>query len=83
MVKGKHERTIASSEYAWLLRAEGLTLLEIGKRLDLSIDRIRQMLDWYSRRMQRAVRRTSFRIEERRDGGSISDPAQSARQRCL
>jgi hypothetical protein len=58
----------ARREHAWLLRAEGLTLREIGRRLGVSHERVRQILYQFGRRVQRAIRKTRFKIvEEVRD----------------
>jgi len=48
----------ARLEHAWLLRCEGLKLREIGERLDLSRDRVRQMILKFGRETQRATKKT-------------------------
>lgn len=49
-------------EHAWLLRAEGLTLQQIGKRLGVGREGARQIIDKFGRRVQRAIRKTHFKI---------------------
>jgi hypothetical protein len=51
----------AHQEYAWLLRAEGLTLQAIGDRLGLTRERVRQILAKYGRRMGWATRKTKWK----------------------
>lgn len=50
----------ARGEHAWLLRAEGLSLAQIGARLDISKERARQILAKFARRVRQATRRTHF-----------------------
>jgi len=53
----------ARREHAWLLRAEGLTLQQIGDRLGgLGREGVRQIIHKFSRRVQRATRKTRFKI---------------------
>jgi len=52
----------AVHEYAWLLRAEGVTFREISERLGLSKERIRQCVSKFSRRMIRATRFAHFTV---------------------
>lgn len=55
------DREIASAreEHAWILRAEGLTLREIGERLGISKDRCRQLI-WKCGRRNIRQNRTRF-----------------------
>lgn len=46
----------ARAEHAWLLRAEGLLLAEVGARLGLSRGGARRLIFVFSQRMQRAMR---------------------------
>jgi hypothetical protein len=48
----------ARNEHAWLLKAEGLTLREIGLRLGVSRERARQMIWHFGRRVRRAMKHT-------------------------
>jgi predicted transcriptional regulator len=50
----------ARCEHAWLLRAEGLTLHQIGDHLGVTRERARQLISSYGRRVSRAMRRTRF-----------------------
>jgi hypothetical protein len=50
----------ARHEHAWLLRAEGETYAEIGRRLGVSRDRAGQMVRAFGKRVLRAMRRTTF-----------------------
>lgn len=52
----------AAREYAWLLRAEGITYREIGERLGVSITRVQQYVREFSRYANRSMRRTRFKI---------------------
>ena len=54
---------MARAEYAWLLRAEGLTFREIGERFDISQTRAQQIVKKFARKMRWAMRRTRFRWE--------------------
>lgn len=49
---------VARQEHAWLLRAEGLTLQEIGRRLDITREAARQQIQKFGRRVDRALRET-------------------------
>jgi len=60
----------ARHEHVWLLRAEGLTLQQIGDRIGVSRERIREMIYKFSRRVQRATRKTRFKILEGEHVGS-------------
>lgn len=53
-----NERIIdrARYEHAWLLRAEGATLRQVGHALGVSHERARQMILMHGRRVQRALR---------------------------
>lgn len=53
----------ARAEHAWLLRAEGLTLREIGERIGLSHERVRQMIRKFGRDTSRSLRITKWKIE--------------------
>ena len=61
---GEHDPTFAHArmEHAWLLRAEGLTLQQVGKRLGVGRERARQIVDKFSRRVKKATRKTTFKI---------------------
>jgi hypothetical protein len=50
----------ARYEHAWLLRAEGLTLHQVGAHLGITKQRARQLISSYGRRVGRAMRRTRF-----------------------
>lgn len=50
----------AREEHAWLLRAEGLKLREIGDRLGIGQARARVMVQRFGRRTAKAMKRTSF-----------------------
>lgn len=52
----------ARHEYAWLLRAEGLTLQQIGDRFGVSRERAREMIAKFARRVKRATRKTHWRL---------------------
>jgi predicted DNA-binding protein (UPF0251 family) len=52
----------ARHEHVWLLRAEGLTLQQIGDRMGVSRERARGMIHKFGRRMKRATRKTRFKI---------------------
>ena len=52
----------ALDEHAWLLRAEGLSFREIGRRFEISGTRAQQRVYKFSARMNRAMRRTHFKI---------------------
>jgi len=53
----------ARYEHAWLLRAEGLTLQQIADRIGCgSRETARQIIYKFSRRVQRATRKTRFKI---------------------
>jgi hypothetical protein len=55
-------RAHARHEHAWLLRAEGKTLQQIGERLGVSRARAQQMVAKFGRRMKRATRKTHFTL---------------------
>jgi hypothetical protein len=62
-----HQYWEACRTHAWLLRAEGLKLREIGQRLEggcsdgsKSRERVRQMIVVFGRRMNRAARKARF-----------------------
>lgn len=50
----------ARLEHAWLLRAEGLKLREIGDRLGIGKDRVRQLIAQMGRRASRAMRHSKI-----------------------
>jgi DNA-binding CsgD family transcriptional regulator len=52
----------ARHEHVWLLRAEGLTLQQIGDRIGVSRERVREIIAHFARRVQRATRRTRWRL---------------------
>jgi hypothetical protein len=54
----------ARYEHAWLLRAEKMTLKEIGNRLGVSKERAREMVVHMGRRMSRAARKSHWIISE-------------------
>lgn len=54
----------ARREHAWLLRAEGLTLKPIAKRLDTSITTIQHYISRFGRRVARAIQRPFVPIDE-------------------
>jgi hypothetical protein len=54
--------TNALNEHVWLLRVEGVSFREIGRRLKLSETRVRQRMLDFSKRVNRAMRRTHFKI---------------------
>lgn len=51
------EERAARYEHAWLLRAEGATFKEIGSRLGVNVERARQMVLKFGRKMHKATRR--------------------------
>lgn len=53
----------ARQEHAWLLRAEGLKLKEIGQRLGVTSERARAMIKKFGSKMKRAMRRTRWHYE--------------------
>ena len=53
----------ARLEHAWLLKAEGLHLSDIGAALGVSRERARQMVNRFGRRMSYALRRALWRME--------------------
>jgi DNA-directed RNA polymerase sigma subunit (sigma70/sigma32) len=53
----------ARLEHAWLLKAEGLKLIDIGLRLGVTRERARQMVVKFSRRMRQATRFARWRME--------------------
>jgi hypothetical protein len=57
-------RAAALDEHAWLLRAEGLTMADIGDRLGVSRERAKQRVHKFGRRMAKAMRRTRFTMYE-------------------
>jgi hypothetical protein len=50
------ELASARGEHAWLLRAEGLKLREIGARLGVCRERAKQIVDKHGRKVTRAMR---------------------------
>jgi len=52
----------ARHEHVWLLRAEGLTLQQIGDRIGVSRERAREIIAHFARRMTRALRKTRWRL---------------------
>jgi hypothetical protein len=54
--------THALNEHVWLLRVEGVSFREIGERLGMSQARVRQRMIEFSKRMNKAVRRTHIKI---------------------
>lgn len=52
----------ARHEHAWLLRAEGMTLKDIGARLGLNEGRARLMVLRFGKRMMKAKRLTRFTV---------------------
>jgi hypothetical protein len=52
----------ARHEHAWLLRAEGLTLRQVGARLGVSGNQARVLIFQFSYRVKRAMRKTRFKI---------------------
>jgi hypothetical protein len=59
-----HTYAHARREHVWLLRAEGLTLEQIAARIGLvSRERVRQIIYQYGRRVQRAMRKTRWRLQ--------------------
>lgn len=55
--------TWARLEHAWLLKAEGLRLEDIGLRFGVTRERARQMVVRFGRRMKLATRLARWRIE--------------------
>lgn len=53
----------ARLEHAWLLRAEGFLLKEIGYRLGVGTERARTMIGQFSRRVRKAKRLARFTVE--------------------
>jgi hypothetical protein len=54
--------TNALNEHVWLLRVEGVPFREIGRRLGISQVRVRQRMIEFSKRMNKAMRRTHIKI---------------------
>ena len=54
----------ARSEHAWLLRAEGMIYRQIANRLGLSIERSRQIVFAFGRRVTKSAKRVRIRFEE-------------------
>jgi DNA-directed RNA polymerase specialized sigma24 family protein len=61
-VQGRLLIDIARHEHAWLLRAEGLTLRQIGARLGVSRNQARILIFQFSYRVKRAMRKTRWRV---------------------
>ncbi len=59
-VKAQLAYAAARHEHAWLLRAEGLTLQQVGDRFGVSRERAREMIAKFGRRVRRAMRKTHF-----------------------
>jgi len=59
-VKAQLAYAAARHEHAWLLRAEGLTLQQVGDRFGVSRERAREMIANFGRRVRRAMRKTHF-----------------------
>ncbi len=53
----------ARREHAWLLRAEGAKLKEIGYRLGISVNRARWLVIKHGYRVGRAMRRTRIIVQ--------------------
>lgn len=53
----------ARQEHAWLLRAEGKTLAEIGGRLGVCKERARQMILIYGDRVSRSMRGAKWTVD--------------------
>ena len=62
-LKYRQAYAAARYEHAWLLRAEGLTLRQIGKRLGVSHNQARVMIFQFSYRVKRATRKTRWRLQ--------------------
>lgn len=58
-----HWMAAALDEHAWLLRAEGQTLKDIGDRLGVSPTRAKQRIVNFGRRTQRAMRKCRIKRE--------------------
>jgi len=56
------DRSNATNEYVWILRAEGETWRMIASRLGVTKQRARQRFADFSRRTRRATRRCRFRV---------------------
>lgn len=54
----------ARYEHAWLLRAEGLTLDEVGSRFGVGGCRAAQMIKRFGKRVQRSIRRARIGFSE-------------------
>jgi hypothetical protein len=59
-------------EHAWLLRAEGFTLHQIGIRLGIKKDMARVLVLRFGRRMQRATRKAHWRLTKGGKSESLS-----------
>ena len=60
--KAKYIYEHARHEHVWLLRAEGLTLQQIGDRIGVSRERAREIIAHFARRVTRATRKTRWRL---------------------
>lgn len=56
---------MARKEHAWLLRAEGLTLKQVGARLGISTEVARYHVVMFGRRVSRAARHTRITLNGR------------------
>jgi len=60
---------LARMEHAWLCRAEGMTLREIGERLGITKTRVSQMIHKFGRRVTRAIHGPRVTVMSRRMAG--------------
>jgi len=66
-------RAAAWDEHAWMLRAEGLTMADIGDRLGVSRERAKQRVHKFGKRMAKAMRRTKVSIYAKGEEPPVRD----------
>lgn len=61
----------ARDEYAWLLRAEGITYREIANRIGVSIERARQIVFVFGRRVTKSAKVGQDSFRGNREGAAL------------